>query len=331
MSELNSNNICTQKDRVANILKRSGNDSLSYFHLQDDRHYFFSPSGETFLSYKIYNKVAVVGGDPVGLKKETDILLTSFISYLKVWGLSPCLLGLSKEYKENVAQLGLRIVKIGEEAILDLKSFDRSKLKKKVRRAVRYSEKNGLTILFSSPENLLHKQKKEIRDIYHEWLKTKGKKGKRGFSMTLNRLPSEFDADCQVVLAVKENKVLGFLTLAPIYQQGGLSLDLVRHGKEAPNGINEFLIVKTAEYFKEKSINKISLNFAAFSNMFESNKKISNKVLSFLGAILSEFYESNGLRKFNEKFLPQWESRYVAFSNSLLLPVYVLAIARAEG
>ena len=320
-----------QKDNIIRLLKLYGSDSLSYFHLQESRRYYFSPSGNSFLSYRIYNKIAIVGGDPLGLSSEITTLLISFITYLQLWSLSPCFVGLSGAYKPIVSTLGLKVSKIGEEAVLKLENFERNKLKKKVRRAVRHVEKLEVDIFFMSPKDLSPYLKCELEAVSSEWLKKNGKRGKRGFSMTLNRLPTQSDNDCQIAIAVKNNKVLGFLSFTPIYQKSGLSLDLSRQRTEAPNGLNEFLIIKSAEYFKKKSVSIISLNFAAFSNILESSGLIPEKIATFSKKLLSAFYRSHNLRVFNEKFLPSWESRYVAYGTFLYVPLYILALARADG
>ena len=243
-----------RQDNIIRLLKLYGHDSLSYFHLQESRRYYFSPSGNSFLSYRVYNKIAIVGGDPVGLSSEITTLLSSFITYLQQWNLSPCFVGLSGKYTPTIPTLGLNVSKIGEEAVLKLEYFERNKLKKKVRRAVRYVEKLEVDIFFISPKNLSPYLKSELETVSSDWLKKNRKRGKRGFSMTLNRLPTQKDSDCQLAVAVKNNKVLGFLSFTPIYQKSGYSLDLSRQRSGSPNGLNEFLIIKSAEYFKNKSV-----------------------------------------------------------------------------
>ena len=43
-----------------------GADSLAYFALRRDKSYFFSPSGSSFLAYRVIGGTALVAGDPIG-------------------------------------------------------------------------------------------------------------------------------------------------------------------------------------------------------------------------------------------------------------------------
>lgn len=317
-----------QKERVTHILKNYGKDTLSYFHLQDERRYFFSPSGRSFLSFKIFAKIAIVAADPVGESSELELLLNSFLQYTKAWKLIPCFVGLSSTYIHILQGKSLHITKIGEEAILSLSSFDRNNLKKKVKRAVRHIEESGIDIFSFSPQNLPLSLRIQIEEISKEWIRGKGGREK-GFSMTLRRFPNEIDKDCKIIVAIKNEIVLGYLCFTPAYQAATVSLDHARRRKDAPNGLNEFLIVKSAEYFKDQRVKKVSLNFATFSNILDKNSSrfaIKPHIFKFLEKV----YGCSSLRSFNEKFSPTWQNRYMAYPTLKHIPLYMIAILRAE-
>lgn len=316
------------KEKVLLLLKNYGEDTLSYFHLQDERKYFFSPSGKSFLSYKILNRVAIVAADPVGESSELQLLLKSFLQYTSIWKLIPCFIGISNTYVSILQENGLRSTKIGEEALLILDTFDRKKLKKKVKRAIRHIEELGIEIFFFSPHMLPVSIRQQIEQISHEWVQKKGGREK-GFSMTLKRFPNTLDKDCKIAVAIKDSTVLGYLCFTPAYQASTVSLDQARRKKDTPNGLNEFLIVKSAEYFKEQRIKKVSLNFATFSNILE-HETSRFAIRKTIFNMLEKMYKCNSLRAFNEKFFPIWESRYVAFPTLKYIPLYLLAILRAE-
>lgn len=323
-----SDTVVTDRNKVIRLLKNYGEDTLSYFHVQEERQYFFSPSGKSFVSFKIFNKVAVVATDPVGPVEELPQLLDSFLQYTTIWKLIPFFVGLSNTFTPLLRENGLRITKIGEEAILELPTFDRHVLKKKVKRAVRHLEERGIEIFFFNPTTLPLSVRNQIEDISNLWLKNKGGKEK-GFSMTLKRIPNAFDKDCQIVVAMKEEIVLGYLCFVPAYQTQILSLDQARRRPDAPNGLNEFLIIKSAEYFKTQHIKKLSLNFATFSNITTSASSLY-PIKMVLSNILGRVYQCHSLRTFNEKFLPRWESRYAAYATLKHMPLCTLALLRAE-
>lgn len=313
------------KEKAALLLKSYGEDTLSYFHLQDERQYFFSPSGKSFLSFKIFNKVAIVANDPVGETSELDNLFASFLQYIKIWKLTSCFIGLSQSSISILKNYDLKTTKIGEEAIINLVKFNKDLLKKKVKRAVRHIDSLGIEIFFFSPHDIPGFIWTQINEISNTWIYKKGGREK-GFSMTLKRLPNKSDKDCIFAVAIKESEVIGFLCFVPAYKSASLSLDQTRKKIDAPNGLNEALIIKSAEYFKNKGIKRISLNFATFSNIYEGKTIIKT---TFYKA-LETLYRCNSLRSFNEKFYPDWENRYAAYTNIRHVPLYLLAILRAE-
>ncbi len=313
------------KEKAALLLKSYGKDTLSYFHLQEERQHFFSPSGKSFLSFKVLNRVAIVAADPVGLSSELPILLKAFLDYTKTWKLVPCFVGLSATYISCIQSYGLKTKKIGEEAILCTEHFQRENLKKKVKHTLRHLEKENSEVFFFTSKNLPDAIRQQLKMISQSWIQKKGGKEK-GFSMTLKRLPNESDEDCLFAVAMHRDLALGYLCFVPIYKSATLSLDQARQKSDAPNGLNELLIIKSAEYFRERGIKKLSLNFAAFSQVTTPKTGIKKTVYEILGNL----YKSNTLRKFNEKFLPSWEDRYIAYQSLGHMPLCLLAILRAE-
>jgi len=315
--------------QTKNILKRYGSDSLSYFHLQEKRRYFTSPSGKSFISFKLHNKVAIISSDPVGPKYEIEKLTKSFLSFLKTWGMKPCFIGTSQEYSLILRGLNFYVHKIGEEAIIDLESFDNELLKKKVRRAVRHIEELNVDFFIASPSQLTPLLYDQIFAVSKEWLTKKGKK-ERGFSMTLGRVPNLSDEDCKIALAVKEGNVLGFLSFTPIYKNESYSLDFTRNRKFSPNGLNEFLIVKSLKYFKENNIKKVSLNFVTFVDTSGMRKSSKNTIVKLIFKLFGKVYNSKNIQKFNQKFHPEWISRHIAYYSRRNITQYITAVLKME-
>ncbi|HEU5372163.1 MAG TPA: phosphatidylglycerol lysyltransferase domain-containing protein, partial [Gaiellaceae bacterium] len=53
-----------ERERAAELVQEHGTDSLAYFALRRDKSYFFSPSGRSFLAYRVVGGTALVAGDP---------------------------------------------------------------------------------------------------------------------------------------------------------------------------------------------------------------------------------------------------------------------------
>src|SRR2546430_11150040 len=52
------------------IVREEGRDSLCYFALRHDKSWYFSPTGKSFLAFKVVGGVALVSGDPIGEPEE---------------------------------------------------------------------------------------------------------------------------------------------------------------------------------------------------------------------------------------------------------------------
>ncbi|HET9946852.1 MAG TPA: DUF2156 domain-containing protein [Patescibacteria group bacterium] len=312
------------------LLEYYGYDSLSYFALHEKKKYFFSSTGKSFLSYAIINKVALVSGDPVGPAADIKLLLTEFNFLVKGANLSSCFVGVHEKSLPFLRSLNHKVIHAGDEAIISLAAYKKELLKKKVRRAEKHIESLGIVCEIYTRENIPSSYLRQIKNISEEWLHYKNEK-QRGFSMTLGRIPGIDDKDCEFVIAVQHKKILGFLTFVPSFASQTLSLDMSRRKLQTPNGLTEFLFMKAFEYYKTKNIQQVSLNFATFyKHKGHHNYSIFKLLKNGVYKSLSTFYKTHQLYSFNEKFLPEWQSRYVVFEKRRHIPRYMLAIARAE-
>lgn len=311
------------------LLEGYGADSLSYFSLHKEKKLFFSSSAQSFLAYLIIGKIILVCGDPIGAYEDIPTLLQEFGYFSKGARLKSCFIGITKETLPLLAQGGHRILHIGNEAVIMLENFEKSTLKKKVRRAENHIQNLGITCKIYTRQNVPTNYFKQLNQVSTQWLAYKGGK-ERGHTMTLGRLPRHQDSDCVLILALKGDKVLGYLTFVPIYAANGFSLDASRKIQNSPNGLTEFLLLQALEYFQKQGIANISLNFATFYHTkinFHSPNLLLKTVI-YKG--LSHWYKTHNLYEFNNKFLPEWKERYVAFEKKRYLPKYIFAIAKAE-
>ena len=75
----------------------------------------------------------------------------------------------------------------------------------------------------------------------------------------------------------------------------------------------------------------MSLNFAAFAKWMHSPEKRSERVLGKLIALGNPFFQIESLYRFNAKFFPRWEPRYLVYEGALGLPRAGIAAMWAEG
>ena len=316
--------------RARDLVQRYATDTLAYFSLQDGRSYFFDDSGTAFLSYRLWGSVALVAGGPIGPRHTHQQLIVSFVEFMTANGVEPCFLGVPADGVELYQAVGMGVLKVGEEAVIDLAAFDVQSLKRKVRRAARHVADLGITAVTYRRDEVPSHVMRQIREISREWVRAKGG-NERGFSMTLGRLPRPVDRDCELVVAQQGDTVYGYLSLAPVYHGNAWSLDAMRRRPDSPNGLMEFLIIEAARSYFARGSARLSLNFATLSNAANDiDSRAIDETRRFLFEHLSSFYQLKSLYQFNDKFAPEWCSRYLAYRDVLKIPKLALAIAQTE-
>ncbi len=326
-----------ERARARALLAQYGHDSLCWFHLRGDRSYLFTPEGDGFVSYRIRGEVALLGGDPVCAPDALRPLIRHALDVFAANGVIPCVIGASAEGMRAYRAEGMRVAKLGEEAIISLPEFQVERLAKRVRRAARVIAGQGVEMHIGPMAELDPALASQCDTVSRDWLAHHGGVP-QGFSMTSGPLPTADDRDHQVVLAAAPgsdpaapSRVLGFLTLAPVPAAQALSLDHMRRVSDAPNGLTEAMIIRAAEHFRDAGFSGISLNFAALSD-----KECPQGEGAAIRAARAAVFEGarhlplRSLYRFNKKFDPVWSCRYGLYPSTANLPAAVIATVGAE-
>ena len=157
----------------------------------------------------------------------------------------------------------------------------------------------------------------------------------RGFSMALGRLGDPADGTCVLVEAIDaEGQLRAVLSLVP-WGPHGLSLDLMRRDRDSDNGLMEFMVVGLIEQCRRLGVERISLNFAMFREVFDEGGRIgAGPVIRLTRSILlffSKWWQLESLYRSNAKYQPEWVPRLVCFRSSRDLPRISVAMGIAEG
>ena len=154
----------------------------------------------------------------------------------------------------------------------------------------------------------------------------------RGFAMSMDSLRTEREAGGVVLLGRDgDGRIRGFLHLVPSYGRPAMSLSSMRRDRETPNGLMEFLVVRAIEALRERGVEEISLNFAAFARIMHGPRGPFERLVGRLVALGNPFFQIESLYRFNAKFFPRWEPRYLLYEGALGLPRAGLAVMWAEG
>jgi lysyl-tRNA synthetase class 2 len=138
--------------------------------------------------------------------------------------------------------------------------------------------------------------------------------------------------DTAVLLARDgEGAIRGFLHFVPTYGRDAASLSLMRRDPRTPNGLTEFMVVEAIAALRARGVEEVSLNFAAFARILHSPGGRGERALRRLLGWGDSFFQIESLYRFNAKFFPRWEPRYLMYEGTMSLPRVALATLWAEG
>jgi lysyl-tRNA synthetase class 2 len=311
---------------------RPGGDSLGYFALRQDKHVVFSPSGKAAVSYRVVAGVAMASGDPLGDPEAWPGALTAYRELVARHGWTPAVLGCSMRGGTAWQRAGLSVFELGDEAVLDVAAFTLSgRAMRGVRQAVSRVERAGYTTRVRRVADLSPGEIEQIREACERW---RDGAVERGFSMALGRLGEPGDEECVVVEAHADGRLRALLHFVP-WGRDGLSLDLMRRAADCPNGVNEQLVVAALLAAPDLGVRHVSLNFAVFRSALERGSRLgAGPVLRLWRATLllaSRYWQIDSLYRFNDKFGPRWEPRYLCFRKPSDLPRVMVAALQAEA
>jgi lysyl-tRNA synthetase, class II len=315
---------------AADLVRTHGSDTLSFFKLRADKHYFFSSDGEAFVGYRVENGVLLLSGDPVGAPAAIAPLLEQLRAFADARGLKLGAVGASERLRPYFEALGLRTLYLGDEAIIDLERFSlEGRPIRKVRQSVTRLQKAGYRAELHELGSLDEATIAEIEDVLE-----RGRQGapERGFSMAMDSIAGRHSDETLAVLARDEaGTIRGVLHFVPVYGRAAVSLSFMRRDPDTPNGLTEFLVASAAGLLRERGLRELSLNFATFARWMHSPTRWHERVLGKLVALGNPFFQIESLYRFNAKFFPRWEPRYLVYDGALGLVRASLAAAWAEG
>ncbi|MCP2174718.1 lysyl-tRNA synthetase, class II [Williamsia maris] len=323
-----------QELRVRELLLCNGeDDSLGYFATRRDKSVVFSPDGRAAVTFRAVGSVSVASADPIGAPESWLPAVQAWLANCRTHSLHAAVLAASEAGAKVYRAAGLKVLAIGDEAIIDVDDFSlRGASMKPVRQAVNRVTAAGYTTTIKRHGELSPDELANIEHLADKW---RGEDTERGFSMALNRVGDPADGRCLIITAHDQSgEIRAFLSFVP-WGLRGVSLDLMRRDRAAENGVNEYLVARLIESAGDIGIRRISLNFAVFRSVFSDAERegagpVTRTVDSVLG-FASKFYQLETLYKSNQKYHPEWLPRMLCYHPSLTVMRAAVAVGVAEG
>ena len=320
--------------RMRELLAREGRrDSLGYFALRRDKSVIWSPTGKSCIAYRVVSGVMLASGDPLGDYEAWPGAIKRFLDEADRHAWVPAVMGCSELGGEVwTREGGLDALEIGDEAIVEVDDFTlEGRAMRNVRQMVNRIERQGYSCQVRRVRDIPAEEKQLAAQQAAAW---RGTETERGFSMALGRIGDPQDDECVVVMAKRDGVLRAFLHFVP-WGPDGLSLDLMRRDRTADPGLNELLIVAALKAAPALGVSRVSLNFAVFRSALERGERLgAGPVLRAWRSLLvfaSRWFQIESLYRFNAKFRPVWEPRYLVYPLTRDVPRIAIAALEAEA
>ena len=275
-----------------------------------DKRFLVSDSGDAFLMYQVKGASWIVLGDPVGPSEAWSELLWAIRARADAAQGRLLLYQIGLRIVPIAIEMGLKLVKYGEEATVELDGFTlETPEMRSVRKASRVAERAGgeFAVIPAAEMSVIIPELQAISDW---WLADKDHAEK---SFSVGRFEPDYMAkfDCAVVRI--EGRIVAFANVWGTPNRQELSVDLMRHAEDMPQGGMDFLFTRLMLWGHEHGYRHFSLGMAPLSGI--EARRLSptwSKVAAFLFRHGERFYGFAGLRAYKEKFRPNWTPRYIA-------------------
>jgi phosphatidylglycerol lysyltransferase len=289
------------------------------------------PPPEGFLQYRTCGRFLIVYSDPVCPPGTERALLAAFLEEAAardheviLYQITPALLPAAHDF-------GFSFFKLGEEGMVDLQRFDlKGNKARKWRNAINRVERAGGR--FEIVEGgALRSLLPEMRRVSDSWLASKHG-SEKGFS--IGRFDEEYLArfPCAVVRDAG-GRIAGFANILEGRPGEEISVDLMRYrpekqGREDLEGVIEYLFLEIMLHGKDRGFTRFNLGMAPLSSVGEMHWARPFERLAHLFFRHGEhWFNFQGLRRFKEKFEPEWEPRYMAYPRPWDWPAAVTSTA----
>jgi lysyl-tRNA synthetase class 2 len=318
------------RQEALGLVRAHGRDTLAFFKLRLDAQYLFAAGRKAFLGYRVANGVMLSAGDPVGAPDAIPALIGDACSFAEQRGLRFATLGAGAELLPVYQEAGLRVLYLGDEAIVDTYRFSlEGRGIRKVRQSVSRVQAAGYSAELTDFATI---DEKLLRELEHVSMLWREGAPERGFTMAMDSLRGAHQAGSVVVVARDEaGRIGGFLHFVPSYGRPAMSLSFMRRDRSTPNGLMEFLVVRSIELLRDRGVEELSLNFAAFGRWLGRPEGRFEELLGRTVSLGNRFFQIESLYRFNAKFSPRWAPRYLVYESALGLPRVALAALRIEG
>lgn len=316
-------------ERVRPVVERSVW-TYAYLAYRGDKSLLLSAAGDAFLMYGRMGRSWIAMGDPVGPEPGVRELAWRFRDLCDRADGWCVFFEVRPQRRDLYAELGLTLTPLGEEARVDLATFSLdTPAHKDLRQARAKLARSGCRFEIL-PREAVPAALPALARISQAWLARKATREK-GFSNA--SFEDRYLSNFPIAIVRRHGEIVAFANLWLGAGREELSVDLMRHRPDAPNGTMDFLFSELLLWGREQGYRWFNFGMAPLAGL-ESHAEAA--VWSHVGAFIyrhaEHFYNFDGLRRYKAKFDPVWTPLYLASPGGLALaPVLVDITALIAG
>jgi phosphatidylglycerol lysyltransferase len=306
------------------VIERSPH-TVANLALLGDKHFFFNTDKTAFVMFGIEGRSWVSMGDPVGPREAADELAWDFREYCDAGGRRPVFYQVDESRLSTYIEMGMTLIKLGEEARVPLEDFglDGSS-RKDLRRTNKKVSEAGCTFEIVPPD-ISDAFLAELKQVSDTWLDAKSA-GEKGFS--LGFFQPDYIRRCPIAVVRSNGRVIAFANIWKGAGHAELSIDLMRYLPDSPHGVMEYLFIQIMLWGKESGYAWFSLGMAPLAGIdAEPLAPLWNQIAALTFRHGEHFYNFQGLRQYKDKFDPVWTPKYLASPGGFALPVILANLA----
>lgn len=312
--------------RVKQVITTYGGNEISHLaYLNDKLAYYYQVDGEDQLIF-LYQKKAdklIIMGEPFGNQEQLQAALEQLMDDADSDGCSLVFYEISENLTMHLHEMGFDFIKTGEEGHVKLADFSLAGKRLRGERALmnKFTRDNYQFEVLQPPFS--KEVMAELKAVSDSWLNGETEKGfSLGFfsETYLNQAPI-------AVVYNPEHQIVAFANIMPQGNEQSTSIDLMRSSTDAPSGIMDTVFVHLFEQARDQGYQYFNMGMAPLSGVGVSRYSfIQEKIAHLIYEYGYQLYGFQGLRSYKEKYVTEWEPKYIAYRkrNSLIFTILQL-------
>ncbi|MCO6435839.1 MAG: bifunctional lysylphosphatidylglycerol flippase/synthetase MprF [Phycisphaerae bacterium] len=311
-------------DQIRPVVAAS-REPCAHLALLGDKEFLINDVGDAFIMYAVRGRTWVAMGGPVGPTREHADLIWRYRELVDRSGGWPIFYQVRPDSLHLYLDLGLTLLKVGEEARVCLADFSLDGGERKsLRHTHAHAGREGCSFEVL-PADQNHERIAELKEISDQWLAEKNTREKR---FSLGYFEPDYIARCPLALVRREGRIIAFANLWLGAEKEELSLDLMRFRPDAGQGVMDFLLTSLMLWGRDEGYRHFGLGMAPLSGFHDHPlAPLWNRAGGFVFRHGEHFYNFEGLRQYKDKFHPEWSPRYLAAPGGLALPAILIDLA----